>query len=112
MGSIRQNRIEGVIQEELGTYFQRNAREVCLGAMVTVTTVRVTSDLSLARCYLSIFAGPDKKEVLDSINVHSTKIRGEVGKRLKNMRKIPDLVFKIDDSLDYAMEIQNLLNKK
>jgi ribosome-binding factor A len=111
MGSIRQNRIEGVIQEELGMYFQRNAREVCLGAMVTVTTVRVTSDLSLARCYLSIFAGPDKKEVLDSINVHSTKIRGEVGKRLKNMRKIPELVFHIDDSLDYAMQIDSLLKK-
>ena len=111
MGSIRQNRIEGVIQEELGTYFQRNAREVCLGAMVTVTTVRVTSDLSLARCYLSIFAGPEKTEVLNSINVHSTKIRGEVGKRLKNMRKIPELVFHIDDSLDYAMQIDSLLKK-
>jgi ribosome-binding factor A len=112
MGSIRQNRIEGVIQEEMGTYFQRNAREVCLGAMVTVTTVRVTSDLSLARCYLSIFAGPDKKEVLNNIVVNTSKIRGEVGKRLKNMRKIPDLVFHIDDSLDYAMQIESLLKKK
>jgi ribosome-binding factor A len=112
MGSIRQNRIEGVIQQEMGTYFQRNAREVCLGAMVTVTTVRVTSDLSLARCYLSIFAGPDKKEVLNNIVVNTSKIRGEVGKRLKNMRKIPDLVFHIDDSLDYAMQIESLLKKK
>jgi ribosome-binding factor A len=50
MGSIRQNKIEGVIQEELSTFFQRNAREICLGAMVSVTSVRVTSDLSLARC--------------------------------------------------------------
>ena len=56
--------------------------------------------------------GPPKEEVLASINENAKKIRGEVGKRLKNMRKIPDLVFKIDDSLDYAMEIQNLLNKK
>ena len=54
MSSIRQNRIEGVIQEELSTYFQRNAREICLGAMVSVTIVRVTSDLSLARIYLSL----------------------------------------------------------
>jgi ribosome-binding factor A len=112
MSSIRQNKIEGVIQEELSVYFQRNAREICLGAMVSVTVVRVTSDLSLARIFVSIFAGPPKEEVLASINEHSKKIRGEVGKRLKNMRKIPDLVFKIDDSLDYAMEIQNLLNKK
>ena len=112
MSSIRQNKIEGVIQEELSMFFQRNAREICLGAMVSVTTVRVTSDLSLARCYLSIFAGPDKKEVLESIKVHTGRIRGEVGKRLKNMRKIPELAFFIDDSLDYAMEIDKLLKNK
>lgn len=109
MSSIRQNRIEGVIQEELSTYFQRNAREICLGAMVTVTIVRVTSDLSLARIYLSVFAGPDKKEVLANIQANSRKIRGEVGKRLKNMHKIPDLTFYIDDSLDYAETIDKLL---
>ena len=91
MSSIRQNRIEGVIQEELATYFQRNASEICLGAMVSVTIVRVTSDLSLARIYLSVFAGPDKKEVLENIQQNSRKIRGEVGKRLKNMHKIPEL---------------------
>ena len=112
MGSIRQNKIEGVIQEELSTFFQRNAREICLGAMVSVTSVRVTSDLSLARCYLSVFAGPDKKEVLENVKVHSGKIRGDVGKRLKNMRKIPELLFFIDDSLDYAAEIDQLLKKK
>lgn len=109
MSSIRQNRIEGVIQEELSTYFQRNAREICLGAMVSVTIVRVTSDLSLARIYLSVFAGPDKKEVLANIQENSRKIRGEVGKRLKNMHKIPELKFFIDDSLDYAETIDKLL---
>lgn len=109
MSSIRQNRIESVIQEELSTYFQRNAREICLGAMVSVTIVRVTSDLSLARIYLSVFAGPEKKEVLSHINENKSKIRGEVGKRLKNMHKIPDLSFYIDDSLDYAEEIDKLL---
>ena len=92
-------------------FFQRNARVICLGAMVSLTAVRVTSDLSLARCYLSIFAGPDKKEVIESIKEHSGKIRGDVGKRLKNMRKIPELLFFIDDSLDYAMEIEQLLKK-
>jgi len=112
MGSIRQNKIEGAIQEELAVFFQRNAREICLGAMVSVTIVRVTPDLSLARIFISVFGGPDKQEVLDSINVNSSKIRGEVGRRLKNMRKIPELIFKIDDSLDYAEEIDKLLIKK
>lgn len=111
MASIRQNKIEGVIQEELSTFFQRNAREVCLGAMVSVTQVRITSDLSLARCYLSVFAGPDKKEVLKSIQSHGGTIRGELGKRLKNMRKIPEFIYFIDDSLDYALEIESLLKK-
>lgn len=111
MGSIRQNRIEGVIQEEISTLFQRNAAELCLGAMVTPTVVRITPDLSLARVYLSIFAGPPKEEVLQNILINKGKIRGEVGRRIKNMKMIPDLDFKIDDSLDYAMEIEELLKK-
>jgi len=111
MSSIRQSRIEGVILEELSVFFQRNAREVCLGAMVSVTVVRVTADLSLARCYVSIFAGPEKEEVLVCIRENVKKIRGEVGKRLKNMRKIPELLFFIDDSLDYASQIDVLLKK-
>ena len=111
MSSIRQSRIEGVIQEELSTFFQRNAREICLGAMVTATVVRVTPDLSLVKCYLSIFAGPPKEEVLKNIQVHTSRIRGEVGRRLKNMKHIPALAFYIDDSLDYAMEIEELLKK-
>ena len=78
---------------------------------MSVTVVRVTSDLSLARCYVSIFAGPDKNEVLESIRENIKKIRGEVGKRLKNMRKIPELLFFIDDSLDYASQIDVLLKK-
>lgn len=98
-----------MIQEELSVFFQRNAREICLGAMVTVTVVRVTSDLSLARVYLSIFAGPDKKDVLKNIQTHDRRIRGEIGKRLKNMHRIPELTFFIDDSLDYSEQINNLL---
>ncbi|MCO4813500.1 MAG: 30S ribosome-binding factor RbfA [Flavobacteriales bacterium] len=111
MSSIRQNRIEGVIQEEMSMLFQRNARDLCLGAMVTVTTVRVSPDLSSAKCYLSIFAGPPKDKVLENIVLNAPKIRGEVGRRLKNMKHIPSLSFYIDDSLDYASKIDELLKK-
>lgn len=111
MGSIRQNKIEKVIQEEVALIFQRNAREFCKGAMVTPTVVRVTSDLSIAKIYLSIFAGPSKEEVFEEIQLKKSRIRGEVGKRLKNMRHIPDLQFFIDDSLDYAEKIDELLKK-
>ncbi|PKR82041.1 30S ribosome-binding factor RbfA [Brumimicrobium salinarum] len=111
MSSIRQNKIEKVIQEEISKIFQKNARELCMGAMVTATVVRVTPDLSLARVYLSIFAGPPKEEVLTHIRYNKGKIRGDVGRRLKNMRHIPDLDFHIDDSLDYAEKIDELLKK-
>ncbi len=111
MSSIRQQKIESVIQAELALFFQRQASDICLGAMVSVTVVRITSDLSLARIYLSIFAGPDKQTVLDNIHANRGKIRNEVAKRLKNLRKIPELVFYIDDSLDYANKIDELLKK-
>lgn len=111
MSSIRQNKVERVVQEELSMIFQRNAREICLGAMVSATVVRVTPDLSLARCYVSVFAGPPKEEVLENIKRNASKIRGEVGRRLKNMSRIPELTFFIDDSLDYANEIDDLLKK-
>lgn len=110
MASIRQNKIESVIQSEVSVYLQRNS-SICLGTMVSVTVVRVTSDLSLARCYLSIFGTKDKQEVFENIESNSSRIRGEVGKKLKNLRKIPALKFHIDDSLDYASKIDELLKK-
>ncbi len=111
MSSIRQHKIEAAIRSELASYLQRSTNEICMGSMVSVTIIRVTSDLSLARCYLSIFAGPDKKVVLDNINHNKGKIRMEIAKRLSNMRKTPELLFFIDDSLDYAEEINELLKK-
>jgi|TARA_B100001063_G_scaffold240495_1_gene265604 ribosome-binding factor A len=110
MASIRQSKIESVIQSEVSVFLQRNS-SICLGTMVTVTVVRVTADLSLARCYLSIFGAKDKQEVFESIETNASRIRGEVGKKLKNLRKIPALKFHIDDSLDYASKIDELLKK-
>lgn len=100
-----------MIQEELSIFFQRNAQEICLGAMVSVTVVRISPDLSIARCYLSVFSGGAKDEVLNHIKLNVGKIRGELGKKLKGLRHIPQLVFFVDDSLDYAMEIERLLKK-
>jgi ribosome-binding factor A len=111
MGTIRQNKIENVIQEAISEVLMRNPREICLGAMVTPTVVRITPDLSLARVFVSIFAGPPKEEVLANINQNKGKIKREVGIRLKSMRKMPEIEFKIDDSLDYAEKIDELLKK-
>ena len=98
------NRI--VIQTELAS-FSKTIRFV---GIYGYCTVRV-SDLSLARCYLSIFGSKDKQEVFESIEQNSGRIRGDVGRKLKNLRKIPALKFFIDDSLDYASKIDELLKK-
>ncbi|MBB78749.1 MAG: ribosome-binding factor A [Crocinitomicaceae bacterium] len=111
MSTIRQSKIEGIIREELSLIFQHNSRDLCLGSMVTVTIVRVSADLSNAKCYLSIFSGPAKDKVLKNIKLNASRIRGDIGHRLKNMKYIPSLTFYIDDSLEYASKIDELLKK-
>ena len=109
--SIRQEKVSTEIQRELSQFFQRESSSIGKGAMVSVTVVRITPDFSLAKVYVSIFAGPPAKEVLENINNNIGRIKAYMGQKLKNMRKIPDLMFYIDDSLDYAEEIDELLKK-
>jgi len=111
MGTVRQQKIEAAIRQELSMVLLMKSSEIAQGAMVTITVVRITSDLSLARCYLSVFGSAEPSKVLESVNSNSGIIRKEVGKRLKNMRKIPELRFFIDDSMDYADNINSLLKK-
>jgi ribosome-binding factor A len=111
MSSIRQQKIEAAIRQELSAFLLMKSSEITLGAMVSVTVVRVTADLSLARCYLSVFAHKEPAAVLASIESNTGVIRRDVGNRLKNMRKIPSLRFFLDDSLDYADQIDKLLKK-
>jgi ribosome-binding factor A len=110
--STRQLKIARLIQRELATYFQRELHTVCLGSLVSVTVVRITPDLSIARIYLSIFPHDKIKETLDSINLNNKTIRYYLGTQVKNqLRIIPELEFFIDDSLDYIEKIDNLLKK-
>ncbi len=78
--------------------------------MITVTKVHVSRDLSLARVYLSLFATPDKGELLDNIRRHAGEIKYKLGNRVsKQLRSVPELEFHEDDSLDYIERIENLL---
>ena len=78
--------------------------------MITVTTVRVSPDLSNAKIYLSLFPVEDKKEFIDYINSLEGQIRFDLGKRIRHqLRKVPELSFFVDDSLDYIDNIDNLL---
>ncbi len=81
-----------------------------MGKMISVTVVRVTPDLGLARAYLSIFPTDKIREVLKEIRIANPKIRGLLGRRVgKQIRVIPELEFYIDDSLDYIDNIDKLL---
>ena len=112
MESTRQQKISRLLQKELADIFQKESRTLFMGKMVSVTIVRVTPDLALAKSYLSIFPTDDRKEVLKQIRMANSKIRGMLGRRVgKQLRVIPELEFYIDDSLDYIDNIDRLLNQ-
>ncbi len=92
--------------------FQREVQELAQGSLVSVTAVRVTSDMSIARVYLSIFPGDKKNDIFNNIVEHTSRVRYALGKRVgKQLRIIPGLEFFMDDSLDYLEHIDQLLNE-
>jgi ribosome-binding factor A len=112
MDSTRQKKIGRLIQKEMSEIFQREVREIVMGTMVSVTVARVSSDLGLARIYLSIFPPQNKEEVFKSIVHHAANLRYMLGQRVgKQLRVIPELQFFIDDSLDYLEKIDGLLKE-
>lgn len=114
MASIRQEKVAKLIQQDLAVIFQQNAKSLFGGAFITVTVVRMSPDMGLAKVYISFFtnSGTDKKELLDLVRSRGSQVRGLLGHKIgKQVRVIPELVFYLDDSLDYANEIDNLLKK-
>ncbi len=105
-------KIRSLLLRDLSEIFTRMGHEFYSGVMFTVTTVRITPDLSLAKVYLSMFPVKDKEAVLKKVTDNSSRIRYELGKRVgKQMRIVPELKFFIDDSLDYIEKIDDLLKK-
>lgn len=110
--STRQLKFGRLLQKELAEYFQKEARNAFGPIMITVTIVRVSPDLGVAKVYVSLFPVKDKESVLKKIREKTFDIRKWVGTRIKNQARIvPELVFYIDDSLDYAERIDELLKK-
>ncbi len=111
MESIRQSKINKLMQKELAEIFRSESKNLFGGAFITVTIVRVSPDLGMAKIYLSIM-GNNSKGALKLIEDKTKEIRKRVGNALgKQLRAIPELHFYIDDSLDYAMKIEELLKK-
>lgn len=111
MESNRQKKIASLIQQEMSMLFQKFGLEF-LSTIVTVTIVRLSPDLGNAKIYISVFPKEKQQTVYGLIVEKSKVLRFELGKNIRNqIRKIPDLQFYIDDSLDYAEHINELLKK-
>jgi ribosome-binding factor A len=111
MTTTRQHKVSRLLQRELADYLQKNGSGITGGKMVTVTVVRISPDLGVAKVYVSLFPGENLEDALQSISERALMIRREMGKRLgKQLRHIPEFVFYLDDSLDYIDNIDHLLS--
>ena len=111
METTRQNKIARLIQKELSEMFQQQTRTMH-GVLVSVSVVRISPDMSYARAYLSVFPSERAEEIVKNINDNVKSIRYELGTRVRyQLRIIPELKFCVDDSLDYAAHIDELLKK-
>ena len=111
MESPRQAKISRLLQKELSEIFRQQTAKTH-GIIVSVSTVRVTPDLSIARAYLSVFPSDKAKDMIESINASSKTIRYELAQKVRfQLRKCPELQFYLDDSLDYIENIDHLLEK-
>ena len=109
MESTRQAKISRLIQKELSEIFRQQTAKLH-NTIVSVSAVRVSPDLSIARAYLSVFPSAKAPEVIENINRSSKTIRYELAQKVRyQLRKCPELSFYLDDSLDYIENIDNLL---
>ena len=107
MESNRQKKIAGVIQNDLASILQKTLKDAGhTGILVSVSKVQVTVDLSIAKVYLSIFPSEHALKLIEEINSVKGKIKHQAAQLTKNqLRKMPDLIFYNDDTLDYIEKI-------
>ena len=110
--STRQQKISSLIRRDISDIFLKEARDLVQGAMVSVTIVRVSPDLSFAKIYLSVFPYAKAEEIVGRLTENVWLIRRALGQRVRNqLRIVPELDFRLDDSLEYIENIDNLLKK-
>ena len=111
MNSTRLQKIERLIQKDLGEIFLSETKQMP-GVLVSVTKVRMSPDFGISKAFLSIFPSEKSKEMIENINRQKKTIRYELGLRIgKQVRRIPELIFYLDDSIDYMENIDQLLNR-
>lgn len=109
--SIRTERLGSVIQKDIGKILQQNYQPS--GTFITVTKVRLTQDLSIAKVYLSIFSpGRDTEPIYKKIDEQQDEIRYQLASKIKNqVRRIPELLFYEDDTAEYVNKMEQLFKK-
>ena len=109
MDSTRQQKYNRLFQKEIGELFQKEGYNIYGKAFVTVTNVRVSPDLGIAKIYLSIFGAPDSQAVMLMIEKKHKEIRKMFGNQIRHQARIvPELKFFLDDSLDYVDKMETL----
>jgi len=110
MESIRQQKVSRLLQKEIGLLFHQQFTHLTMGNIVSVTVVRVTPDLSYAKVYMSAFPEKNPESLILSFNEHKSEITRALYPALRNQfRKMPELRFYYDDSLEYADRINQIL---
>lgn len=110
--SKRQKQIGQLIMEELSDIFRREGFSMVDGGMVSVSKVMVTPDLLEARVYLSLFQIKDTETMMQTFREKTSEFRKLLGMRVKNqLRRVPELVFYLDDTLDYVFKMEELFKK-
>lgn len=114
METQRQKKIAGVIQEDIVDILQRAAKDGGLqGTLISVTKVKVTTDLSIAKVYISIFPNKQATELMEGIKSNQPLIKHELAQRTRNqLRRVPELLFYLDDSIEYMDNIEKSLKGK
>ena len=106
----RQKKIAGLLQKDLVDVLQKAAQDGMKGIIISVSKVHVTSDLGVAKVYLSIFPSENRDQIVEGIQSNTPLIRHEMAKRTRNqLRRMPELLFFGDDTLDYIEEIDKSL---
>ena len=108
--STRQLKVARELQRYLAEIIRSRGMAAFGGAMLTVSEVRISPDLSIAKVYVSVFPSDKQKEVMEALEQENKSIRGELGRQVaKQLRIVPELDFYLDSSLDYAEHIEQLL---
>ena len=110
--STRQLKVDKELQRDIAEIIRSKGMAMFDGALVSVSGVKVSPDLSVARIYVSIFPSEKAEKVMGILEENARALRGELGNRVaKQLRIVPEISFFLDNSLDYVEHIEELLKK-